>query len=390
MTNYDRLLQEMRDLGMDYKWSKMFVKKFSDDEAAFQVTDEQRKWAMERGFFPGRAELFGLTEENYRNYVPDFNYFMLHPMNHHFRIWVNDKLTLKYVLNSAGYADTMPEYYLYVENDGNYTYLMDCPDDIKKDKDFVWNLLQAKKVLAIKPNSGTSGGRGFVKLELRGQTIFENNRPISMDHFQEIVSEMRNHIVTEYVRQHRELAEVWPDSECTLRIIMCKGVKKSIYDPDKWSCVASFARFGSAVSGGASNLSSGGIGAGFDYQTGEYGDFCIRFKRFCPDGIWHMPMHPDTKYAFQGRVFPNWQYVREKINEICAYIDSLSYLGFDIIVTDDGMKLCEINTHPAMDYEQVMNGAPLVKKDVREYFMNKGLFQYDGAAYYQAYLRCLE
>ena len=32
MTNYDLLLEKVRDLGMDYRWSRMFVKKLKDDE----------------------------------------------------------------------------------------------------------------------------------------------------------------------------------------------------------------------------------------------------------------------------------------------------------------------------------------------------------------------
>lgn len=46
---------------------------------------------MTKGFYPGRVELYGLSEDNYRDYLPDYNYFMIHPINHHFKIWVNDK-----------------------------------------------------------------------------------------------------------------------------------------------------------------------------------------------------------------------------------------------------------------------------------------------------------
>ena len=156
-TNYDKLLDAVRAAGMDYNWAKMFVKKLRDDETAFVVQDEnQKKWAMERGFYPGRIELYGLTEENYANYVPDFPYFMLHPMNNHFLTWLN-KTTLKYVLNSNGCECTMPEYYAYVENDlynGNYTYLMDCPRDIPRDELFLLNLLKRKKCHSI-----TIGGK---------------------------------------------------------------------------------------------------------------------------------------------------------------------------------------------------------------------------------------
>ena len=80
-TNYDVLLEKIRALGMDYRWAGMFVKKLRDDENAFPVADEKRKkWALEKGFFPGRIELYGLTEDNWDQYVPDYQYFMLHPL----------------------------------------------------------------------------------------------------------------------------------------------------------------------------------------------------------------------------------------------------------------------------------------------------------------------
>lgn len=389
MTNYDKLLEEVRNLGMEYKWSSMFVEKLSDDEKAFPVSAEETKWALERGFYPGRVVLYGLNEDNYQDYVPDYQYFMIHPMNNHFLKWL-DKTTLKYVLNSNGCKDTMPEYYVYVENDGSFTYLMDCPSHIEKNADFLMNLLKYKGVLAMKPNSGTSGGLGFIKLELRGDEILENNKPVDMARVLELRDTMRNYIITEYCRQHHELAQVWPDSECTLRVIMCKNPKKDPYEQATWSCAVSYARFGSAVSGGASNLCSGGIGVGFDFETGKYHDLCIRYKRFCPDGKWMMEKHPDTHVEWKTSRLPNWELVRNKINAVCQQVSSLDYLGLDIIITEDGMKLCEINSHPAMDYEHIMCGPILANEKIRAFFRHKGMYNYDAKALYEAYLRCQE
>lgn len=340
--------------------------------------------------FPGRIKLYGLNEENYRDYLPDFPYFMLHPLNHHFKLWVNDKLTLKYVLNSNGCQSSMPEYYLYVENDGTYTYLMDAPASIQKDKDFIYNLLQEKGCLAIKPNSGTSGGLGFIKLEQREDGLYENNKPIDMARFYEIISHLPNHIVTEYVRQHNDLARIWGDSECTLRVIMVKDPKEDACAESEWSCIVSYARFGSTLSGGASNLSSGGIGIGFDFETGKFNDFCIRYKKFCADGNTTLYQHPDTKVTWKGEGLPNWEYVKEMLKRICNHVSSLSYLGFDVIITNDGMKLCEINTHPAGDYEQVMCGPILAKENGRRFFESKGIHNYSGDDFYAAYLSSQE
>lgn len=390
MTNYDKLLTLLQEAGMDKKWSKMFVKKLSDDEKAFPADENTKKWALTKGFYPGRVELYGLTEENYKNYLPDYGYFMIHPINHHFRIWVNDKLSLKYVLNSNNCEDTMPEYYLYVENNGCYTYLMDCPENIDKDENFILNLLKQKGTLAIKPNSGTSGGRGFVKLEFKNNEIYANNKLISMTDYEAIVEHLENNIVTEYAYQHEDLAKVWPDSECTLRVIMAKLPNESIYDESKWYCTVSYARFGSSVSGGASNLSSGGIGIGFDFETGKYHDFGIRYKRFCPDGKWKITEHPDTHIVWKENGLPNWQFVKEKIEQVCKHISSLDYLGLDIIITPGGFKFCEINTHPAGDYEQVMCGPILRSSEARAFFENKGLNNFDSEEFYKMYMESQE
>ena len=389
MTNYDMLLEKVRDLGMDYKWSRMFVKKLADDETAFPTDDATKKWALERGFYPGRVELYGLTEENYQDYVPDFPYFMLHPMNNHFLKWL-DNTTLNSVLNSKGCEDIMPDYYVYVENVGSFTYLMDAPEDIEKNEDFLLNLLRRQRILAMKPNSGTSGGFGFIKLELREQGLYENNKPIDMARFLEIRDSMRNYIITEYVHQHSQLAAVWPDSECTLRVIMAKNPIKDLYAPKTWSCAVSYARFGTSINGGASNLSSGGVGVGFDFETGKYRDFCIRYKRYTSDGNWILRQHPDTHVEWASAGLPNWELVKGKIEKLCQHVSSLDYLGLDIIITETGMKLCEINSHPAIDYEQILCGPVLAKEKIQEFFAHKGLYKHSGQALYAAYLACQE
>lgn len=392
MTNYDKLLQAVRDMGMDYRWSKMFVEKIAIDERAFPHIDaDTKKWALERGHIPGYVEIFGLTEDNYKDYIPEFNYFMLHPLNNHFKKWL-DKTTLKYVLNSNGCASSMPDYYLYIENEkcgGGYTYLMDCPQDVKKNQDFIINLLKKYGILAMKPNSGSSGGVGFIKLELRDGNLYENNKRIDINRYEYIKNSMRNYIVTQYVKQHHKLAEVWPDSECTLRIVMAKSPKKNVYDEDIWFNVLSFARFGTSISGGASNMSAGGIAVGFDYDTGICNGRGHRSRVFMKYGPLSLSSHPDTNVSLDGFELPNWQYVKDMIERVCKHISSLEFLGFDIIITESGMKICEINSHPAMDIVQNMSSRPpMTDPRVREYFYHKGLFDCDAKALYKAYIDC--
>lgn len=388
MTDYALLLDKIRELGMDHKWAITFVNRLKEDEEQFSVSPETRKWALERGFYPGRVELYGLTEENYRDFLPDYHYSMMHPFNNHFLKWL-DKLTLKYVLNSGGCESLMPEYYAYVENErcgGRYTYLMDCPTDIPRDEDFLWNLLCRKKILAMKPNSGTSGGLGFIKLELRDGGLYENNRAIPMARFEEIRDGMRNYIVTEYCPQHHDLAAIWPESECTLRVILCKDPPADKFSEPSWSCVVSYARFGTSAGGGASNLSSGGIGVGFDYDSGVLQEQAVQYRRFTRDGEWRMRRHPDTGAVWKGLVLPHWNEVRPLIDTLCRQIASLDYLGLDIIITENGAKLCEINSLPSLDYEQIIQGPVLKREEIRSFYRSKGLDSICGTELYEAYL----
>lgn len=391
MTNYDLFYQKMVEMGMEAKVAKGYCAKFQKDEKFFPVDDMKvKEWAIKRGFYPGNVDYFGLNEDNYQYYLPDFYYFMMHPLNNHFRIWLGDKLTTKYVLNGSGCEDMMPDYYVYVENDGSFTYLMDCPSDINKDESFLLNLLKRHGILAMKPNSGTSGGHGFIKLEYKDGEIYENNELITMEQFHELQNSMRNYIITEWCYQHHDLAKVWSDSECALRVIMYKKVKKNPFAASEWKCALCYARFGTELSGGTCNVSSGGVGVPFNFETGEYDDFSVRFKWFTQDGQIKQYCHPDTNYIWKGNKLPNWEKVKEGTYRICQHIDSLDYLGFDIIITDDSMKICEINTKPSMTLPQFMQGPVLTDEDAKAFFDSKMKKEIDCNKLWEAYLQCQE
>ena len=116
----------------------------------------------------------------------------------------------------------------------------------------------------------------------------------------------------------------------------------------------------------------------------------MRYRRFTEDGNWWIDRHPDTGVVWKDLQMPNWPLVREKIDAICRQVASLDYIGLDIIITEDGMKLCEINSHPALDYAQLMSGPALKKEAVRRFFERKGFSRFDGKDFYRAYLESQE
>lgn len=339
--------------GMQHKIANSFVNEMLSLWNIENSTLADKRWSMQKGFFPSRKVEYGLTETNCYNYMPDFDYYMLHPINNHFAIWINDKLTLKYILDKqiarqgGGKLKIMPDYYLYVENNGNYTYLMDLPKDVKKDKNFIFNLLQNKKELAIKPSNG-AGGKGFNHLMLKGNNIYLNKNKINKKQFHDFISELKGCIITEYIKQHSFLDSVWDGSVCTLRIITAKLQHDAQLEP-KFIILSSYARFGTKASNGVSNLHQGGVGINYDFETGLFDSKFWYDTTYHYKGSQFLKCHPDSGISLAGKYLPNWQMVKKVVLEVCKYLSSIDFMGFDIMISENDIIICEINSLPAID-----------------------------------------
>lgn len=374
-TKIENLLQSY---GIQNKMAVFLAQLLEEDwNSSRDIPYEKKIWALQHGFLPSRVKLYNLTENNYHDYLSDIDYHYLHPFNNHFAIWINDKLTLKYIFPSTlttlegRELSMMPEYYLYIENDGQYSYLMDSPKHILHDENYLLNLLKEKLILALKPSRG-QGGHGFVvlKYDAAKNKIYANGEVLDGSAFSKFRETLNGYIVTEYVRQHKVLDSVWSESVCTLRIIALKN-RDDKYSGGKTDIIVSYARFGTSASLGASNLSSQGVGIPYDFNTGIFGSHFYKYLEYSTNGEFKLPYHPDSKVSLSGKVLPHWEMVRDAVLSVCDYLSSLEYFGFDIMITDDGVKICEINTFPALGYGQVMCGPALLNPAAKKYFEKK-------------------
>jgi hypothetical protein len=103
-----------------------------------------------------------------------------------------------------------------------------------------------------------------------------------------------------------------------------------------------YMRFGNNQTGGVDNVSAGGISADLDVETGYFDNPVMLENR---TRLIPTPFHPDTGEKIEGYL-PNWDYVKEQILKIAAAIPELEYFGFDVALTEDGIKLPEINRYP--------------------------------------------
>jgi hypothetical protein len=213
---------------------------------------------------------------------------------------------------------------------------MDCPSEFPANVAGVIQLLDRERHLAVKPEAGTHGA-GFCKVSAVDGANLLNNQPIGRDELVRFLSSCTRHLVTEYIFAHKDLRRIYPHSPNALRVIV-------IHDSSEGpQIVGAFLRFGTSRTGVIDNASAGGVFCGVDLEGGRF----IDPRRYEEGKCISAPTHPDTGVAIEGKV-PFWTEIRQTLSEMAMHMPQLVYMGFDVLITDTGLKVIEINSHPAL------------------------------------------
>lgn len=321
---------------------------------ANEVTEST--WASARGFLPSRIEQYGIEGSNHKNFISDFEYEYLGHINNKYRIWFEDKITIKYLLRN--FNECLPEYYYLIANkngENRIISLMDCPEKYGIDYENIFELVREKKTLALKPDEGTHGA-GFLKFSYRDKKYFINEKITPKSNIIEILQNTNNqYLVTEFIKQHSNLAKIYPGSVNTARLTVFKK------DGENAVIGNGYLRFGNSKTKGVDNVGAGGISADLDIATGYFKNgVCIG-----EDGqIKSCSQHPDTGVSITGYL-PNWNYATKMVLKIATAIPEIEYMGFDVAFTENGIKLPEINRFP--DYPKLNKLTP----ETTDYLLQK-------------------
>lgn len=337
---------------------KLWEESLKADKKWPGTTMEQKKWCWERGFFSWRIPQYGLTEENYKNFLSDYQYHWLNRINGVYQGWINDKLTFRYIMEP--FKQYIPSYYFSVFKSRGQTKtarLMDCPDGIENTMAGICALLRQEKQLAFKAAAGTHGD-GFYALEYdpEAEIYLVNGAEHSEEELVNLLESQRSfYVVTSYIHMHPELKRIYPKSVNSIRMML---VNEQGYDP---RILQTYMRIGSSKTGYTDNVGYGGICAMIDAETGViYNPETIVNHEFFP-----CPTHPDTGVEIAGIQIPHWQEVCRTVCDICRYIPDLEYLGFDVAVTEEGFQIMEINIH------QDLHKVALYSDEIMDYFRRK-------------------
>ncbi|MCA1306785.1 hypothetical protein LC082_07730 [Microbacterium esteraromaticum] len=300
-----------------------------------------KMWAYRHGFLSYRVPQYGITPANRQQFISDFEYRWLRHINERYKYWLEDKISIKYV--AADFNEFLPAYYFYTHRSRGQNHvvpMMDCPEGYGADYADVLRLVQEKGVLALKPDEG-SHGEGFYRLDWADGQYSLNGEVVTEQAVVDLLANPQNrYLVTEFITMHPDIAEIYPTSVNTIRMIV---FKKDGVTPELGNA---YLRIGSVASGYVDNTAAGGMLAEIEVESGRFGNAqTLNNGRVVP-----CPRHPDTDVLIEGQV-PNWDFVKEQVLKMAASFSQLEYLGFDVAITPDGFKIPEINRFP--DYPRI-------------------------------------
>lgn len=324
---------------ISFRWLRDIKDDFIENK---NIPLKTKLWAYRHGFLSYRLAQYGITKENYKNFISDFEYKWLRHIDNYYKIWFEDKITIKYI--ASDYNKFFPKYYYFItlkQGENQIIPMMDCPKGLGNTYDDIIKLVKKEGDIALKRDKG-SHGEGFYRLTYKNNKLYLNLKETTKDDIVNILSDKSNeYLVTEYIKQVDVLNNIYDGSVNTIRIIVFKKDGKT-------STIGNtYMRFGSKKTGTVDNIGAGGISVNLDEETGYFHDALI-----ITDDLKIVPCkeHPDSHLPIEGYI-PNWDKVLKDIIEIANSLEQIEYFGFDVAITKDGMKFPEINRYP--DYMKI-------------------------------------
>lgn len=307
-----------------------------------------------RGFTPRSVALFPL-EQGHRDFLSDFHRTLYSPrINGPADHTINNKAAFPLLMRAVGLPTPRPLGFL----DSGRWRSADPGSSGNAVSD--WKLLLERLgALVVKPVKGRKG-LGLVILKATDAGITANGQPFGEDRLPELINRAGRHLVTEFARQADYSTRIYPRTTNTVRIL-------TLWDDRAGEAFVAAAthRFGNSRSFPADNFQGGRGGLSVDInEDGVLG------RGFTCDAAgrpsW-CECHPESGEQILGVQVPHWAI---SIQSILAAARALAFapgLAWDVVWTDLGIEVLELNGAPGLALHQVHR--PLLRDPrTREFF----------------------
>lgn len=318
---------------------------------------QRRLWLWRHGFLSRADALYDVDEDNYQDYLSDYQreraawlngqrstaldnklffHWMMEPFDEH-------RVTTYGLLNDGRFHQIRS---LRLATDGSGSVVNPSPTDRGTEDAATWvsERLRDEGSLVLKPCRG-GGGKNVTFCSFVDGTYRVNGEKQTATAFESMVSDLDEYLVSETVEQAAYARELFPKSVNTMRVL-------TMYDDEADEPYIPIVahRIGNERSAPVDNFSSGGLGAEVDRETGEL-SAAVHYP-YAGQLDWH-ETHPDTGAQIEGVEVPHWPTIKEGLLDLVAEFSHTPYIGWDIVVTgEEEFTVIEANNCSDMDVLQ--------------------------------------
>ena len=363
----------LKDNSLEALLADGFTKRMADEY--LMLMDRENKsgfydkdfleWAHSHGFFAEDAIIGGVNDNNIDDYLSDYDFWKLWPLNSWERIWINDKLTLNALVQDSDLQKYVPAYYYYTGHTSPDGLLPLNGSGYAPGMEGVIDTLKKVGDYACKPCNGTMG-EGFHHLVYKNGAFGIDGEEVTQAGIEDWVKAHRNFVFTEFIRPAGYLAEINPLIH-TIRVVYYNITGA---DPQPSSTYFRFALDSGKTGAGCNydipkDLETAAYDCYIDPATGEYGQGKLVYL----DRVVNCPEHPISGKLAEG-VVPQWDEFLDMMKRFSYKVGACDFLGFDAAWTEKGPMIMEINSHPGIKYMQVYK--PIMTEPIAgEYFRQK-------------------
>lgn len=222
------------------------------------------------------------------------------------------------------------------------------------------NLARTHGSVILKPASG-SRSVGVHRLDAEDDLRL-NGRVTTPDEVTELVGSLDDYLVVETVVQAAYARAICAETTNTIRVL-------TLVDPDTDEPFIACAvhRFGTPATAPVDNWSGGGLACACDLDTGILGPGVKSPKLTKGKRRWHSH-HPDTGAPIEGVQVPHWREVCAGLLSVVSAFPYLTYVGWDVVVTDDGFMVIEGNSNTDVEIQTPFHRGLLAQPRVRRFY----------------------
>ncbi|MBQ5755067.1 MAG: hypothetical protein IIV90_05310, partial [Oscillospiraceae bacterium] len=335
-----RLYRRLRGLyykkqGFSWSGHEMWVYgKKADLERENGISNGEKKALHKQGYLSwhltgpeGRKPLEGC--------LSDKDYAYIYPYNSVYAKWVNDNITLRYILPNE--KNHLEYYYQIIQRDEKPLVLRmpDLPEGKGTTDRDILELLKEKGRLLFIPSRTKKAG--WYQLAYTEEGYTANKEPKEEEELLEFIKGQKGfYQLMEFPKQPAALEEVSFGWLNRLRLIICNEHGNDPFIADArlaWGCSNKRRRF-SVV----------------DMETGELGySYAETFN-----GAWDRETHPDSELPLVGSI-PNWEQIKAEVLETCLNIRECEYFSVDLALKEDGFGYLSFDACPRLPRDHEMS-----------------------------------